>query len=120
MYGAGARPCFDLLRANPKGFAFSPDDTSDPSGRNFSRALEWRAIMQANSDGGKDMLATEMGWLRDTTVDLGGYKWMKVSAVDQAHYLARAYHKARRERPWMGPLMTWNLDSAAFDPASNH
>lgn len=29
---------------------------------------------------------------------------MKVSAVDQAHYLARAFHKASCEWPWMGPM----------------
>ncbi len=46
---------------------------------------------------------------------------MKVSEIDQAHYLARAYHKARCEwtrsdgTPWIGPMMTWNLDFAAGD-----
>ncbi len=126
MYTAGAGSYFDKLGVNPMGFASAPDDTSDPNDYNFSRALEWRQIMVDNGDGAKDMFATEMGWLRDTEIDLGDYNWMKVSDVDQAHYLARAYHKARREwvrtdgTPWMGPMMTWNLDFAAHYPETEH
>jgi uncharacterized repeat protein (TIGR01451 family) len=113
MLDDGACAYFDMLGVNPMGFASGPDDTSDPNGYNFSRALEWRDIMD-DYCGDKRMFATEMGWLRDTDVDLDGHNWMKVSLVDQAHYLARAYHKARLEWPWMGPMMTWNLDFAGF------
>jgi uncharacterized repeat protein (TIGR01451 family) len=109
----GACNYLDLLGVNPMGFASAPDDISDPNGYNFSRALEWRDIMD-DYCADKQMFATEMGWLRDTDIDLGGYDWMKVSLIDQAHYLARAYHRARREWPWMGPMMTWNLDFAGF------
>jgi uncharacterized repeat protein (TIGR01451 family) len=114
MYTAGAGSYFDYLGANPMGFASTPDDTSEPNGYNFSRAEEWRAIMQAKGDGDKDMFGTETGWLRDTPIDLGSsYNWMKVAEIDQAHYLGRAYHKARCEwGDWMGPLTTWNLDFA--------
>jgi hypothetical protein len=116
----GAGGFFDLLGVNPMGFASAPDDTSDPNGYYFQRALEWRQIMVDNGDGAKKMFATEMGWLRDTDIDLGDYNWMKVSEIDQAHYLARAYHKARREWPWMGPMMTWNLDFSTFYSDTEH
>ncbi|MDH4208607.1 MAG: DUF11 domain-containing protein, partial [Anaerolineae bacterium] len=119
MLNSGACNYFDLLGVNPMGFASAPDDTSDPNGYNFSRALEWRDIMD-DYCADKQMFGAEMGWLRNSEIDLGGYNWMKVSPVDQAHYLARAYHKARREWPWMGPMMTWNLDFAGFYPISNH
>jgi uncharacterized repeat protein (TIGR01451 family) len=110
---------FDRLGVNPMGFASAPDDTSDPNDYNFSRALGWRQILVDNGCS-KDMFATEMGWLRDTPIDLGGFNWMKVSDIDQAHYLARAYHKARREWPWMGPMMTWNLDFSTFYSDTEH
>ena len=121
-YTAGAGSYFDYLGANPMGFASAPDDDSDPNGLNFARAEEWRAIMEANGDGDKDMFGAETGWLRETPLDLGSrYNWMKVSEIDQAHYLARAYHKARCDwtrsdgTPWMGPLSSWILDFAAGD-----
>jgi uncharacterized repeat protein (TIGR01451 family) len=125
-YDAGAGSYFDRLGVMPFGFASAPDDVSDPDGYHFSRALEWRAIMETNGDGAKQMFATEMGWLRDSSNDLGSYNWMKVSDIDQAHYLARAYHKARLEwvrldeTPWMGPMMVWNLDFAEFYTQTNH
>ncbi len=122
----GAGSYFDYLGANPMGFAYAPDDASDPNGLNFERAEAWREIMVANGDGAKDMFGAETGWLRDTARDLGArYNWMKVSEIDQAHYLARAYHKARCDwqrrdgTPWMGPLTTWNLDFAGGDYTPN-
>ena len=123
MYDAGAGSCFDYLGTNPMGFAYAPDDTSDPNGFYFARAEEWRAIMEANGDGAKGIFGTETGWLRHTPADLGTtHNWMKVSAVDQAHYLARAYHKARCEwGDWMGPMVTWNLDFASGEySAADH
>jgi uncharacterized repeat protein (TIGR01451 family) len=117
----GAGGFFDLVGANPMGFASAPDDTSDPNGYNFSRALEWRQIMVNNGDGVKKMFATEVGWLRDTSTNLGhDYNWMKVSDIDQAHYLARAYQKARCEWPWMSAMTTWNMDFADFYPNTDH
>ena len=121
MYTAGAGSYFDYLGANPLGFASAPDDASDPNGYSFSRAEEWRAIMEDNGDEAKPMFATEIGWLRDTPDDLGSdYNWLKISGIDQAHYLGRAYHKAQCEWPWMGPMTTWNLDFASHYARSEH
>jgi uncharacterized repeat protein (TIGR01451 family) len=119
MLDEGACAYFDMLGANPMGFASAPDDTSDPNGYYFSRALEWRDILD-DYCGEKPIFATEMGWLRDTDIDLDGYNWTKVSLMDQAHYLARAYDKARLEWPWMGPMMIWNMDFAAFYEETEH
>jgi uncharacterized repeat protein (TIGR01451 family) len=116
----GAGGFFDLLGANPMGFASAPDDSSDPNNYNFMRALEWRNIMQLNGDGAKKMFATEVGWLRDTDEDLGSYNWMKVSDIDQAHYLALAYHKAQRQWPWMQAMMLWNMDFSAHYSDTEH
>jgi len=127
MYAAGFAGYCDWLGVNPLGFASAPDDTSDPNDFNFSRATAWRQIMVDNGDDAKNMFGTEMGWLRDTSNDLGeSYNWMKVSDVDQAHYLSRAYHKAQCDwqradsSPWMGPMMAWNLDFAGFEPSGSH
>jgi hypothetical protein len=119
MYNAGAKRYFDVLGANPLGFSYSPDDTTDPNGFNFSRIQELHNIMINNGDGGKQVWAMEVGWLHDTTVDLGIYNWMKVSEEQQAEYLARAFQKAYNEWPWMGVMFVWNLDfSAYYSPAS--
>ena len=109
----------DMLGVNPMGFAYGPDDESDPGGYNFSRALQWRGILD-DYCADKQMFATEMGWLRDSDVDLDEHNWMKVSMMDQAHYLARAHHKTRLEWPWMGPMMTWNMDFAGFYEETEH
>ncbi len=119
MLDEGACAYFDMLGVNPMGFASAPDDTSDPNGYYFSRALEWRDTLD-DYCADKQIFATEMGWLRDSEIDLDGYNWTKVSLMDQAHYLARAYHKARLEWPWMGPMMTWNMDFAAFYEETEH
>jgi len=94
MYDAGAADYFDILEANPMGFAYSPDDTSDPHHFYFSRVTELRDIMVANGDGDKQVWALEFGWLHDTDIDLGDFNWMKVSPQEQADYLVRVYQKA--------------------------
>ena len=83
MYDAGAGSYFDYLGANPMGFAVGPD-ADGANGYDFSRAEEWRAIMDGNGDSATQMWATEFGWLRDSANDLGDYNWMKVSEFDQA------------------------------------
>ena len=120
MYNAGVADYFDILGANPMGFASSPDDTSDPNHFYFSRVTELRDIMVANGDGDKQVWALEFGWLHDTDVDLGDFNWMKVSPQEQADYLVRAYRKALEEWPWMGVMFVWNLDFSAHYPDTSH
>jgi len=52
----------------------------------------------------------EVGWLRNTKVDLGDYNWQKVSDAEQAAYLIRAEKKVRTEWPWVEAMFLWNLD----------
>jgi len=116
FYAAGGAAYFDVLGANPYGFRYSPDDTSDANGFNFSRAQTLRQIMVANGDAAKQVWGLECGWLITSTYPMGGYEWMKVAPEEQAAYLVRAFQKAYWEWPWMGMLLVWNLDHSLYYP----
>lgn len=116
FYAAGGAAYFDVLGANPYGFRYSPDDTSDANGFNFSRAQTLRNIMVANGDAAKQVWGLECGWLLTSTYPMGGYEWMKVTPEEQATYLTRAFQKAYWEWPWMGMLLVWNLDHSLYYP----
>ena len=119
MYNAGAKDYFDVLGANPLGFAYSPDDITDSNGFSFSRAQALHDIMTNNGDDAKQVWAMEMGWLHDTAIDLGIYNWMKVTEQQQAEYLVQAFQKVHNEWPWMGVMCVWNLDFSVYYPSSS-
>ncbi len=118
MYAAGAKPYFDVLGSHPYGFASAPEDDPGSGGILFFRRAEaQRQAMVANGDGGKQIWATEAGWLIDPA-DYGQWcdwpdrNWQKVSPDIQAAYLVRAYQYAYANWPWLGVLVTFNLDFA--------
>ena len=119
MYDAGLADACDVVGMNAYGFAYSPDDTSDPNGYNFSRLADLRQVMVDKGDGDKPVWILEAGWMRDSDVDLGGYNWFKVSERQQALYLARAIDKARTEWPWVEAIFLWNLDYDRFLPETD-
>jgi hypothetical protein len=110
LYAAGLRDNCDIVGMNGLGFALPPDDTSDPNGYNFNRLAQLRQIMVNNGDAGKPAWALEVGWLADTTKDLGAFNSWKVPESRQAIYLRRAIDKAASEWPWLAALFIWNLD----------
>jgi hypothetical protein len=116
MYDAGLANYADAVGMNGLGFAYGPDDTSDPNGYNFSRLADLRQVMVDKGDGDKKAWLLEVGWMRDSDVDLGGYNWYKVSERQQAAYLARAMDKVRIEWPWVEAMFLWNLDYDRFLP----
>ena len=76
----------------------------------FRRIEQQYAVMQGNSDGGKQMWLTEFGW--DSTPSApNGYEYAElISPEQQAQYLVRAFDKSRTDYPWMGVMCVWNLN----------
>ncbi len=118
MYYAGAKPYFDVLGSHPYGFASAPEvQPWDQDILFFRRAEAQRQAMVANGDGAKQIWATEFGWLIDPVYyglgcDWRDRNWQKVSPDTQAAYLVRAYQYAYANWPWLGVLLTFNLDFA--------
>lgn len=117
MYQNGAKGYFDALGSHPYGFASPPE--TDPWGAAilfFRRAEAQRGVMTKWGDTGKQIWATEFGWLLDpapldpSCTLPGDRDWQKVSLADQASYLVGAYKWAHAEWPWMGPMFIFNLD----------
>lgn len=119
MYQAGAKPYFDVLGSHPYGFASSPE--TEPWGDRtlfFRRVEQQRQIMLDHGDGAKQVWATEFNWLIDPAAYGSGCSWpdrdwQKVSPQTQADYLVRAYQYAYKNWPWMGVMLSFNLDFAA-------
>ena len=111
MYAAGAKAYFDVLGSHPYGFGSAPE--TEPWGAGvlfFRRAEAQRQVMLDNGDGAKQIWATEFGWPVDTTCYLGGHDWFKQPPDVQADYLVRSYQYAYANWPWMGVMLTFNLD----------
>ncbi len=118
MLDAGAGNYFDVYGFHPYGFAYPPEqDPNDPNvnGLAFRRAEAHRALMEQYGLAGKQMWATEFGWLVDPQQEGGScdwpdMNWQKVSLAQQADYARRAYDYAKANWPWMGVMFLWNYD----------
>ena len=122
MYRAGAAGYFDVLGSHPYAFGSSPAMESDDGIADFLRPEEQRALMLEFGDD-SPIWATEFGWPIDPA-ELGreeylahpswaGLSWQVVSQARQAEYLEAAYAYARRNWPWMGVMVLFNLDFSA-------
>ena len=126
MVQAGVGDLVDAIGVHPYGAANPPDEraadvTHLRSGYNthpsffFLDTLEdYHAIVrEANID--KPLWVTEFGWPSIENfgeVDTAGWDYARdVTEADQAAYLLRAI-ELRRDRPWLGPLLIWNLNIA--------
>jgi hypothetical protein len=119
MYKAGALGHFDALGSHPYGFAYPPEqDPATVDGLAFRRAEQQRAVMEAFEDTAP-IWATGFSWLmdpaeRDVTCRWPDRDWHKVSEIQQADYLVRAFTYARQNWPWMGPMFLTGLDLAGL------
>ncbi|MBN1217585.1 MAG: PD40 domain-containing protein [Anaerolineae bacterium] len=109
MYDAGAKGYFDALGSHPYAYGRSPDDT-DADGLSFSRVVEQYQVMQANGDGDTPVWITEVGWVLQSSWDLGEHSPVGVTEAQQAAYLARAYEKTAQEWPFVEAFFVFNLD----------
>jgi putative inorganic carbon (HCO3(-)) transporter len=89
LYQAGAAPWFDVVAAQPYGFAYAPSDPPDPNQLNFARLVLLRQVMLRHGDADTALWAVSMGWS-------GG----RASA-----YAAQAVTLARDSWPWLGPML---------------
>ena len=119
MFEASAANAFDAYGFHPYGYASAPEQdpaqVTEHNGLTFRRAEAHWALMKQFGAQGKQMWATEFGWLLDpategATCNWPEVNWQKVSAQQQADYLLRAYRYARANWPWMGPMFVWNFD----------
>lgn len=122
MYLAGAKGYFDVLGSHPYAFGSAPQLERDDGMPGFSRPEEQRAVMLEFGDD-SPIWATEFGWPIDPAeLDReqhlahpawAGWEWQVVSQADQAEYARDAYAYARRNWPWMGVMVLFNLDFSA-------
>ncbi|UCC64109.1 MAG: cellulase family glycosylhydrolase [Anaerolineae bacterium] len=120
MYEAGAQGHFDALGSHPYGFAYPPEqDPAAVDGLAFRHAEQQRAIMEAFGDDQTSIWATGFSWLmnpaeRGVTCHWPDRDWQRVSEIEQAGYLVRAFVYARQHWPWMGPMFLPGLDLAGL------
>jgi hypothetical protein len=115
-YGAANAPSARWCGADSCGEA---GYNNHPSWFFLNTIEDYRAIMEANGDGGRQLWATEFGWGTYegfTTTDgdpaippsdppyLG---WLDQET--QANYIIEAF-KIAQELPYMGPMILWNLN----------
>lgn len=140
MYAAGlTNPAYQnvAIGVHPYGAANPPDarwcgqdDCGEPGYNDhptwfFLNTIEdYRAIMEQNGDGGRQLWATEFGWGTyegfTTTegdpalppVDPPYLNW--INQQTQAHYIIRAFEIAQ-SLPYMGPMILWNLNYSNQD-----
>ena len=108
MYDAGAAPYFDILSANPFGFADPPDAPASPDRLNFARVLLLRQVMVRNGDGHKAIWFNEYGW-NATPADFAADKliWQRVTEEQQAQYTLQGLQLARADWDWAGVFCYW-------------
>ncbi len=101
LYTLNAAAWFDVVAAQPYGFARSPDDPADPATLNFSRARLLHDVMLRHGDAGTPLWATAFGWHGGQDA---ASAWQSVTAAEQGRYTAQALALVRREWAWLGPL----------------
>jgi hypothetical protein len=116
---AGGRPYFDVVALQPYGFADPPASNPGPGRLNFSRAAYVRREMVRLGLGDCPVWATAWGWSA-LPADWGGQSsaWPAVDEERQAAYTIEALQMARREWPWMGPMIVYHYqpDRPPDDP----
>ncbi len=126
MIAAGVADTVDAVGLHPYGAANPPDEraadvahlragyNNHPSFFFLDTIDDYHTILSA-ANINKPLWITELGWPSIENfgeVDTSGWDYARdVTEADQAAYLLRAI-ELRRDRPWLGPLMIWNLNIA--------
>ncbi|MCS7221920.1 MAG: O-antigen ligase family protein [Anaerolineae bacterium] len=115
LYMLGGRAWLDGIAIEPYGF----DDPPEAEG-GFGRAATLRAVMERHGDEETPVWAVAFGW-NALPADWQGRPsiWGQVDEVTQAAYLREAVTRARREWPWMGPML-WAALQPAVPPDDPH
>ncbi|MBK8901128.1 MAG: hypothetical protein IPM53_08095 [Anaerolineaceae bacterium] len=126
MQNSHGGPCFDAFGYHPYGYSADfdaePDQPSADPTQNCADGFCFRgvekiyAILQANGLGGKQVLATEFGWIVQPPANClsspswSGRAWQIVSEQKQAANLVGAYEYATTHYPWLGGMFLFNLN----------
>lgn len=118
---------FDVLGAHNEPYANPPDQnvgnhtnpsySGDPSFF-FRQVEDYRNLMVANGDGGKQIWETEIGYDANPLAP-AGYSGWTVSEQQQATYLVQLFQYARAHYPWLGAIFVWNLNFQAAVPQTD-
>ncbi len=122
MYRLGAAPYFDVLGAQPFGFATGPYDRRvDPGVLNFSRVILLREEMVRRGQAATPIWGMDGGWaVRPDGGTAESISQGSDTAAVQSSRLEAAVERVQREWPWMGLLclQRWQAHGPAGDPAN--
>jgi O-antigen ligase len=116
---AGGAPFFDVVALQPYGFGQAPDAKPDPRTLNYRRVELVRREMVRLGLGDRPVWATSWGWNHLPAEWKGDPSpWPSVTEHQQRAYTIDGITLARREWPWMGPMIlyTWQPDVPATNP----
>jgi O-antigen ligase len=121
LYQAKANRWFDIVAGQPYGFDSKPSDPAQTNLLNFSRVELLRQVMLDHDDVDTPIWATAFGW-NALPSDWSGQPspWKSDNPQVQAQRTAAAIERARRDWPWLGPMLAirWDAtDLAVDDPA---
>lgn len=121
LYALKADPWFDVVAGQGYGFDREAGDAARPEGLNFRRVELLRRVMLAHGDAETPIWLTAFGW-NALPAGWSGPKspWKTGPAPGQAQRTTAAIALARRDWPWLGPMLAvrWDVTAlAATDPA---
>lgn len=116
---AGGAPFFDAVSLQPYGFG-EPADAAPAAGTlNYRRVEHVRHEMVRMGLAERPVWATAWGWNHlPAGIEPASSPWPGVTSEQQAEYTMDALLLARRDWPWMGPMVLYTLqpDAPADDP----
>jgi O-antigen ligase len=121
LYQAQAHRYFDIAAVQPYGFEADPAAPPQPDALNFRRTELLRDVMLRHGDAATPLWATAFGW-NSLPANWAGQPspWKSDSPQIQGDRTAAAITLARRDWPWLGPMLAIRWDGASLsvdDPA---
>jgi len=119
MYGAGAKPYFDVMSANAYGMDRPPSDPPNKNTLNFRRVELLHQVMEKNGDGAKAVWFNEYAWnASPKELPAEELRWQRVTEKQQADWTVEGLQRARRDWPWAGVFCTWYFRQVGDIPVS--
>lgn len=116
---AGGVPFFDVVALQPYGFAYPPSSSPGQARLDFARPAWVHQEMVRMGLGDRPVWAVAGGWNSPPPGwDGAPGPWPVVSEEEQAQYTLESIRLARREWPWLGPILlyTFRPQLPANDP----
>ncbi len=115
LYQAKADRWFDIVAIQPYGFDSEPSNPAGIDVLDFRRAELLRQVMLEHNDADTPLWATAFGW-NVLPADWAGQPapWHSDTASVQAQRTAAAIQQARRDWPWLGPMLAIRWDTTGL------